>query len=148
MQTTLIRSYAAKLYYSTAGVTSPTWVELKGVQNVTINKTFAEDDATVRGMGGVKISEPTLVEWSLEFDFPYDATDADQAAFSTAANTRASLGIAVMSGPVLTSGSKGFQGDMKVFTDTRDENIDKILGKKFTLKPCLSATAPAEVTIS
>jgi hypothetical protein len=123
------------------------WVEISSVKSVTLTSQFDEADVSVRQMQGNKASEPTLVGWSVDFDIPFDEDDDQRVALVTAANARTTMGFAVMSGGILTTGSQGLKADMKVFTQSREEQIQDTVSQKFTIKPCLSDTPPAWLTV-
>jgi hypothetical protein len=134
-----VKSYAMKLYYATAGIGgTPVWVEVTEAQNVTVGITFNESDVTTRGAGGVKQTEPTILELSIEFDIPYLPGSTNFLALQAAAFGRTKIGIAAMSDDITNDGSEGPWADVKLFALPIDESIDKTASVKFTAKPCYS----------
>jgi hypothetical protein len=147
--TTPVKSYANKLYYCTAGIGgTPVWVEITEAENVTVTPTFGESDVTTRGAGGVKQSEPVLLELTVEFNMPYLPGSVNFLALEDAAFGRSILGIAAMSDDIDTDGSEGIWSDMKIFGMPFDEPIDKHVDLKLTLKPCYSTNPTQWKTIS
>jgi hypothetical protein len=144
-----LKSYAAKLYYCLAGIGgTPTWVELKEAENVTITPNFSESDVTTRGAGGVKQSEPVLLDLTIEFNMPYIRGGTHFLALQAAAFGRSLIGIAAMSGDITADDSEGIWSDMKIFNFPMEEPIDKTADIKVTLKPCYSANPTTWTTIS
>jgi len=66
-----------KLYYCAAGIGgTPTWTELSGVKNVTLNVQGKEVDVTTRASAGFALADIALMDASIEFDLPLDPDDA------------------------------------------------------------------------
>jgi hypothetical protein len=138
--TTPLKSYAAKLYYCLAGIGgTPTWVEIKEAENVTITPSFSESEVTTRGAGGVKQTEPVELDLTVEFNMPYVPGSVHFLALQGAAFARSVIGIAAMSDDITNDGAEGLVSDMKIFGMPFEEPIDKTVDLKITLKPCYSA---------
>lgn len=141
--------FEGKLYFCAAGIGgTPTWTEITKAKNVTLNLSKNEADATTRANGGWKAVKGALKEASIEFDMPWDTTDATLTALQTAYLTNALIGIACMDGGITTAGSQGLWADIDVLEFTRDEPLDDGMGVKVTVKPTISANAPQWKTVA
>jgi hypothetical protein len=135
--------FDAKLYYCAAGIGgTPTWTELSGVKNVTLNLQGKEVDVTTRANGGFTATDIALMDASIEFELPMDPADAGYQASETAFFGRSLLGLAVMSGNVVTPGSRGLWADCKITQFNREESLEDAQVVKVTAKPTHSANAP------
>jgi hypothetical protein len=132
-----------KLYYSTAGIgATPTWVELSGVKNVTLNVQGKEVDVTTRASGGFAAADISLMDAAVEFEMPLDPTDTGYIALETAFFARSLVGMAVMSGGVAAAGSRGLWADCKITQFNREESLEDAMIVKVTAKPTHSANPP------
>lgn len=61
------------LNYNSGTYGSPVWVPVPICQDVDLDETFEKGDASSRGNGGIKASEPTLLGIMLEFTILEDA---------------------------------------------------------------------------
>ena len=67
--------YQAKAYINTATGTTPAWVEISIIRNVTLNLEKGEADVTTRGAKGWKEVLPTLKEATIDTECVWDADD-------------------------------------------------------------------------
>jgi predicted secreted protein len=132
-----------KLYYCVAGIGgTPTWTELSGVKNVTLNVQGKEVDVTTRASAGFALADIALMDASIEFDLPLDPADTGYQAVETAFFARSLVGLAVMSGGVTVAGSRGLWADCKITQFNREESLEDAMIVKVTAKPTHSANAP------
>lgn len=133
----------AKLYFCAAGIGgTPTWTELTNVKNVTLSLQKGEADVTTRANNGWKATAATLKEGSIEFEMVWDTADAGFTAIKNAWFNNTLIGLAVMDGPVATTGSQGLWADCTIIDFSRDEPLEDALTVKVTAKPTYSANAP------
>ena len=141
-----------KLYYCAAGIGgTPSWTLFKTVKNVTNPNTLKEVDVTTRANAGYVAQDGRLKDASIQFDMPFDPTDANYQAFESAWVNNSIIGVACMCGsasdndstPTMGTGSRGLWADCKVTDFSRDENIDGVMTIKVTAKPTYSANAPS-----
>ena len=132
-----------KLYFCAAGIGgTPTWTELSGVKNVTLNVQGKEVDVTTRASGGFAAADIALMDASIEFEMPLDPADTGYQALETAFFGRALVGMAVMSGDIETAGSRGLWADCKILQFNREESLEDAMVVKVTAKPTHSANPP------
>lgn len=132
-----------KLYFCAAGIGgTPTWTELSGVKNVTLNVQGKEVDVTTRASGGFALADIALMDASIEFEMPLDPADTGYQAVETAFFGRALVGMAVMSGGIITPGSRGLWADCKILQFNREESLEDAMVMKVTAKPTHSANVP------
>lgn len=137
------------LYRNTNTYASPTWVIVENVRDLTGPDSFAEADVSRRQTGGtpIKQSEPTLREFSIEFDMVYDLTDTDFAALQTAFAARTLVEIALADGAIATTGTRYFGLEMKIFEFSRNESLTDANIYHVVMKPCYSNNAIRTVTV-
>ncbi len=144
-------SYKAKLYVAggsstfptlvtsiigVGGAGAPSFTEYGGLGDATINAVTTESDVSIRAAGGVKLTEGSLKDISIDFTVPHVRGDPKREAFFNSFWNQTVMGIACLDGPKTEALSKGFVCDMKVQGAPREENIDGVLKTSFTLKPC------------
>ena len=138
----------AKLYYSIAGVGTPTWVLLGRARDVTLNMENVEAEVRDRASNYSK-ALLGLKDVSIEFSMTYDQDDAGYEALRDAWETGADIGIAVMDEIITTVGAEGFQADCKVLNFTRNEGLEDSVSVDVTLRPsAASAEEPDLVEVS
>lgn len=108
-----------KLYVNTDDPydSSPTWVEVVNVRDLTRNLEKALADASIRG-SSFRLQVGTLKDFSLEFQMVYDPEDTEYELMEDAFFEDTDLEFVILDGPIGTDGSKGirFQGQVTNFT--------------------------------
>jgi hypothetical protein len=138
----------AKLYFCAAGIGgTPSWTELTNVKNVTLSLQTGEADVTTRGNNGWKATAATLKEGSIEFEMVWDTEDEGFTAIKSAYFGNSLIGLAVMDGPIETSGNQGLWADCMITNFSRDEALEEAITVKVTAKPTYSTNAPEWKTI-
>jgi predicted secreted protein len=141
--------FDAKLYQCAAGIGStPTWVEVTHVKDLTLALSESESDVSTRAGAGWKQVLGGLREAAIDFEVPWDTADTAFGALQTAFLGRTSIGIAVMDGPVATVGSQGLWADCCVTKFERKESLGEALSVSVTLKPTYSANDPLWKTVA
>jgi hypothetical protein len=138
----------AKCYRNTGTYGTPTWTEMKNIRDATLGDQMSEADVTRRASGGFRETEPTIRELSFDYDAVNIESDTEVAAVLTAYAARTAIELAIMDGDIVTAGSKGVRASFKVFKRERSEELENAQMLAFSFKPCQSANAPAEMTIS
>ena len=132
-----------KLYFCEAGIGGmPVWTLLSNVKDVTLDLKKGEADVTTRGNDGWRATVGTLKELIIEFEMVWDNQDDGFAAIRDAWLDGTLLGIAAMSGDIVTPGSEGPWVDMSVVGFSRQEPLEEAMTAKVTLKAGYSANAP------
>ncbi len=140
--------FDCKLYRNTGTYGSPTWNEMPGVTDVSLNLESSTPDLTTRGDGGYKISGSGLKDAGIEFSMVWDPADADFAALLTAFTNRATVEVAALDGPVGTSGTQGLRATMRVTKFSREEKLDDAVRASVTLKPARADNAPSWMVVA
>jgi hypothetical protein len=120
----------------------PVWVELSNVKDLTLNMEKGEADVTTRGNAGWRATVGTLKEGSLEFEMVWDTEDEGFAALQGAWFGDTPVEMAVMDGPIATSGSQGLRATMSVISFSRKEPLEEAMSVSVTIKPTYSEHAP------
>ena len=131
-----------KLYYNAGTYATPDWKELKNVKDVTLNMEKGEADVTTRGNAGWRATVGTLKEGSLEFEMVWDTEDEGFAALQAAWFGDTPVEMAVMDGPIATSGSQGLRATMSVISFSRKEPLEEAMSVSVSVKPTYAEHAP------
>lgn len=138
-----------KLYRNTGTYGSPTWNEVDGVIDVSLDIDADTGDATTRATGGWRQHASTVRDASLEFEMPYDTADADMVAFRDALLTSGTvIELAVADGAIATTGTQYLRGSWCVTSFGFSEDLSDIRKVSVSLKPGISANNMAWVTVS
>lgn len=149
MAETVKYGFKGKFYINSGTYASPTWNEVKRVKEVKVGAAFDKEDATTRMGGGIKQSEPVLLDIGLTGKVRSDEGDTTGfLAMETAFLTRAEIDVMVLDGDKATDGSRGYRIGMKVFKFEEDQDVAKILWRDFDLSPCVSENAPCKAVVS
>ena len=137
-----------KLYICEDGIGgAPPWTEVKNVQNLSTALSHTEHNVTTRGNGGFKASAAILKEVGLTFDMLHDPADDGYQAVRDAFGAKSVIGVAVMDKAIDQAGADGVWFDGQVFQFERNEDYDKPMMMKVSLKPTYSANPPVLKTI-
>ena len=132
----------AKLYRNTGSFAAPAWNEVSNVKDVTLTLEAGEADVTTRGNNGWRATVATLKDAGIEFEMVWDSADPDFAAVRDAFLNRGAVEVAVMDGPIATSGSQGLRATCMVTKFTRTEPLEEAITVAVTIKPTFSANPP------
>ena len=104
---------AAQVYRNTNTYASPTWAAL-AVQGLKfVDKPGGMFDSSDRTIG-VNTKIPARSEWSLEFEFIWDASNTGLAALVTAAQGNTGIELNVTDDAIATTGTKGLRCEWTV----------------------------------
>ncbi len=139
----------AKLYTNTGNYGTPVLDPIDAIRDVAIpDGTYAEIDASARDYG-ITLTEPGLLSLGIDFKIRTNESDTDFTALETAALARSTLDIHILSGGSTVNGNRGFRFDCKIFKFFgEDQNIDQILWRQVSLKPCVPTNAPKSVIVT
>lgn len=118
---------------------SPTFSELKLLQELTPDDEFEEFNATVYGGGGFEMTEPTIRKLSLELTVIHDASDTAADYLYDAHDAKTSLDIVHLNGPNVAT-TTGPRAQFKSLKRTPGKTKEGIVTYTYTLKPCLDLT--------
>lgn len=136
--------YVEEIYYDADGdIASPTWVLIPGVQDVqessSKNKAeIAERNVPVQGV------EVTHTVYSVDVTITKDTGDTDYDALRAAYEDNTRIGLAVMSGPVATVGSAGFQCEAFI-TAWNNDGSHEGTAATITIEPAAHPTTAADL---
>lgn len=135
------------LYYNTSGSGGGgTWVELKGVEDVSLGMENAEADITTRDMRGYEAVRHGLRRWTVEVEIVWDPSIASFQAIRDAYLNKTVLGLRVLDGPTTTTGSQGPMADFVVLQFNRNEGQQNVMTVSVVMKLTRSTTAPSWFT--
>jgi hypothetical protein len=141
--------FDGKIYFNSAIYATPTWNDISAVQDVSVEATFSEQDATTRAGGGLAEAEPVLLSLVLTGKIRSDHTDTlGFIALETATLARTSIDIMILDGDKATTGSRGYRLDCKNFKFSESQGLDNILFREFELKKCPSANAAYKAVVT
>lgn len=134
----------ARLYYKTGGVAGAgPFVLLGNVRDATLNMESGEAEVTTRANAGWKAMVSTLKDASIEFEMVWDPADTGFTAIKDAFMNSALIGLAVMDGDILVTGTQGLKADCAITKFTRDEKLEEAIKVQVAAKPTYSVTAPS-----
>ncbi len=131
-----------RIYRNTGTYAAPVWNEIQNVRDVTLNMETAIADVTTRGNNSWRAEAGTLKTASIEFDMIWDDTNDDVVAVQAAFLAGGTLDLAVLDGPVATSGSQGLRAVCMVTNFSRKEPLEEAMSTSVTVKPTYSANPP------
>lgn len=102
-----------KLFRNSASFASPTWNEIVSTRDITIGDSYAEADVSRRGEG-LRQTEPTLREITIDWEMVWDTADEDFAALYTAYAAKTLVELAFADGAIGTSGTVASGGTADV----------------------------------
>jgi hypothetical protein len=140
MTTALRFGASSKLYRDSASSWSvPTWVEITNAHDkVDVGLSFSEQDATIRGVGPIKLTEPTLLEIEIGWTMLEDISDANFLALRLAFFTKAVIHMLNASGLYSATGETYVEADVKICKFAKGEPLDGINTYDVSAKPCYS----------
>lgn len=121
------------LYVNTGTYGSPTWAELTLARDVTVNRARAEGDDSSRGYGQAS-TVVGLDSVEISAQAIYVLSDTAFAAIKTAYEGRTVIELALMDGPIATTGSKGKRVDVVVTGFNRSEPLGDSVKYDITFK--------------
>lgn len=137
----------AKLYRNTGTYTTPTWVLIPNVKDLTLNLESGEADVTTRANSGWRASVATLKDASVEFEMVWDTEDTNFTAIRQAYFSNSSIEMAIMDGAIDSSGSQGLRATFSITKFTRNEPLEEAITVSVTAKPTYAANPPEWMTV-
>lgn len=131
--------FECKLYYDSADTPStPTWAELDVIKDVTLQLGFSESDASIRAAGGFQLTEPALLEVSIEGTLEWINGNAKCMFLWDKFFSREPINIMALTGLRTNADAEGVKGDFKIVKFPRKEELKESVKFDFTLKPSRS----------
>ena len=136
--------YTEEIYYDADGsIAIPTWVLIPGVVDVQQNSSKNKADIAERNVPVVGV-EVTHTVYSVDVTITKRNGNTNYDALRAAYEAGTRIGIAVMSGPVATSGEKGFQAEAYI-TSWSDDGAHEGNTVSLTFEPAANPTTAASV---
>ncbi len=130
------------LYRNTNSYATPTWSVINNVRDLDIPEDMEEADATTRGSGKVKMTEPTLLGLSLEWEMIENPADTDYTTLLSDHFNRTLVDLTATSGSTQgVSGETFVRFEAKIIGWKKSEPLAGINMVKVTAKPCYSTNA-------
>jgi hypothetical protein len=134
------------LYFNSGTNAVPVWVLISNCRDLTGPDSFAEADVSRRATG-YKQYEPTIRDFSVEWEMVKDDTDVAFAAMKLRYGAKTLTELALADGPIATVGTIYFRIECKLFKFERNESLEGANLYSVTAKPCYSAITPTVVTV-
>jgi len=138
--------FDGNIYYAltVAEPSAATWVELELSRDV--NTTMSADEADVSDRrSSVKSKCPTMIEVETSTTLTYVNGDTTLTALRDAFLNRTQIQVAIMDGPVATSGSEGLVYPCHVFSNDFAQPLSDGQTISVTFKPSATSVASAEL---
>ncbi|RPI76137.1 MAG: hypothetical protein EHM42_10760 [Planctomycetaceae bacterium] len=145
-----------KLYRNTGSFAVAVWNEVPNTRDITQSDSFAEADVSRRA-AGLRQTEPTLRDISIDFEMIWDTADADFAAMYGFYAAKTMTEFAIADGGIGTAGTVASGGTADVVFLRFEAKITKwekslpLEGPAtvaVTIKPCYSANASTYNTVA
>lgn len=138
----------AHCYRNTGTYGSPTWVECKSIQEVTLKADKDKADAPSRNYSGFKAYLSGMKDVGLGLKLTWDTTLGEFSAFQSAFFNNTTIDMLALDGVVTpSSGSQGLRAVMEVFKFDRTEPLSGALTSDVEVAPsATSANAPSWYT--
>ena len=140
--------YVEEIYYDADGdIATPTWVQITGVVDVQENSTKNKAQVMVRNTAEAGVI-PTHTVRSFDVTLTKRNGETVYDALKAAYEDNTKIGIAVMTGPIATTGEKGFQAEAYI-TQWNNDGSHEGHTVSITIEPAANATTAADyVTVS
>lgn len=133
-----------KLYRNTAtganAYTTPTWVELTNVRDVTIPMTKAEADTSRRGSTW-KTRKGTLKDASIDFQLMHDDGDTGFAALLDSYVNGTPIDMLALDGAINDGNAQGLRATVEVFNFQPGQPLEGAVMYDVSCKPCPAKTS-------
>jgi len=129
------------LYRNTGSYGTPTWTLVNTVKDVSCTHKLDEVDASCRASNW-KLTEPGMIEFSLETTILQDTENTQYQALLDAFNAQTNVEFLALDGPVATVGSEGPRAICKIFDFSRGEPLNDLSTNNVVAKPVYDATNP------
>ncbi len=135
-----------KMYRNTGTYGSPTWNEIPGVRDVTLNLDSESADVQTRANGVWGADAVVKLAASIDFEMIWDTTDADLTALLTAYLAISAVEFLILDGAQGTSGSQGLRATCNITKFARTETLNEAAKASVSIKPTLATNAPSWYT--
>lgn len=144
----VVLSLNAKVYRNTNTYASPTWNLIDGIQNLTLSMEKSEANVSTRAASWEQVAA-TLKKASLEFNMPWDKSDADQQALldDFVLADGAGIELLIIEGAVDTVGVEGLRASFDVTKFNIPQDLEGAMMVEVAMKPTKNSdAAPAWYT--
>lgn len=130
----------AKLYRNSSSTTTPNWVLVNNVRDLTLNLETGEADVTTRGNNGWRATVATLKDASIEFEMVWDTQDPNFTAIRNAFLNNQSIRFAALD--TFMGDGQGIYARWMITSFTRNEPLEEAITVSVTAKPTYSSNPP------
>jgi hypothetical protein len=142
MPGTTVFGFQCKGYRDSAdNPASPTWVELGEIADLTVNVGFSESDASIRGAGGLELTEPGLLQLEVTGKMEWRNNNTNCNALYTAFLARTAINMWFLTGARTDTNARGFKGDFKITKFPINQELKELTSIDIAFKPCRSSRA-------
>lgn len=134
------------LYRNTGSYSTPTWVEITAVRDVTPNAPWDMGDASSRG-SRAKLSAKTQMDLSVSAVVRANPADAGYSALYDSSIGTGLLDLLVLNGKLTVEGAKGFRAEWNVSPTTQDQAIGGVIYDTFEMKPGYSSNGAPKTAV-
>lgn len=131
--------FQCKLFYKP----STTWVELTPIINATLNLAYEEAEATTRGSGGVKETEPSLLNVSIDANLQWRNDNTQCEALWDAFMGRNEITLMALTGAATDPEARGVTGKFKITSFPQKQELANMVEHDIVFKPCAGSTLAA-----
>jgi len=121
------------IYYNNGTATTPSWVEIATVRDVTLNLSANEVDDTSRTNQGWRSKLQGLREWGADFEMIYEPTDTAWEKVRESFFDGTSIEILVLDQDISVDGSEGVRGTVFVTEFSRAEPLEEVMSNATTM---------------
>lgn len=134
--------FDGKIYYNTGTDATPTWVEITPVRDVSTSASAGQATVSDR-RSKFEMTCPGLLSLETTVNATYVPGNTALAALRTHFLNRTSVQIAVMDGPIATSGSEGFKYYAHVFSNDFEQPLSDGMTVSLTFRPTINESEPS-----
>jgi len=133
-------------YYNSATYSSPTWVELKKVRDVTINLSAGEVETNARESAW-KLSRQGLRELSVSFGYlTKQGADTVFDALRAAFFARTTTEFLFLDAAATETGAEGIRAHFQIFSQTINQGLEDVVTADYEVRPVYAEESAALVT--
>ncbi len=127
---------------------STNWVAMNQIINATLNLAYEESEATTRGSGGIKETEPSLLTVSIEGNLQWRNDNTECEALWDAFMGRNEIELMALTGDKTDPEARGVSGKFKLVSFPQKQELANMVEHDIVLKPCAGSQLAAAVGVA
>ena len=132
-------------YRNTGTFASPVWNEITNIEDNSLPLSKGQGEFKSRGSKYV-LKKGGKIESGVEFKYVYDPGDDDWVALRDSFFNGTAIEMAIMDGPIATTGNQGLRASMEVMEIPRDEPLEEGVSVAVVCALTISDNEPAWTT--